>query len=111
MPMLSFILFILIACLLLVVSVVGVVLRIFFPWLLPSRRRYGHRSPGQENGPDDGGGFQSFFGQEKSRKEGEVTIDYVPPRKDFKDARPSTEVDPSDYVEYEEIPNDEKGSR
>lgn len=107
--MLSFVLFILLACLLLVVSLVGAVLRIFFPWLLPSRRKFGQQGASGEKG--QGGGFNPFFAQREPKKEGEVTIDYVPPRKDYKEARPSTQVDPSEYVEYEEIPHDKKDSR
>lgn len=109
--MLSFVLFILIACLLLVVSLVGVVLRIFFPWLLPSRRSFGQQgTSGRKKGAGLDDGFNPFFTrQQDSKKEGEVTIDYIPPRKDYKDAMPSTQVDPSEYVEYEEISHDDEG--
>ncbi len=37
------------------------------------------------------------------KKEGEVSIDYVPPRKDMKDARPADKADEGDYVDFEKV--------
>lgn len=41
--------------------------------------------------------------QERRRKEGEVSIDYVPPRKDMKGARPSDKANEGDYVDFEKV--------
>ena len=37
------------------------------------------------------------------RKEGEVSIDNVHPRKDYRDARPAQEGSAGDYVDYVEV--------
>lgn len=37
------------------------------------------------------------------KKEGEVSIDYVPPRKEMKDARPADKADAGEYVDFEKI--------
>lgn len=39
----------------------------------------------------------------RPRKEGEVSIDYVPPRKDMKDARPADKAAEGDYVDFEKV--------
>lgn len=41
--------------------------------------------------------------RQERKKEGEVSIDYVPPRKDMKDARPADTADEGDYVDFEKI--------
>lgn len=41
--------------------------------------------------------------RQERKKEGEVSIDYVPPRKDMKDARPADKADEGDYVDFEKI--------
>lgn len=93
--MFSFFFFIVIAALLLVVSVVGIVLRIFFPGLFLGRRYFG--SFGESARRETG---------RKNKKEGEVSIDYVPPRRDFRNAQPSQNVSSDQYVDYEEIKDD-----
>ncbi len=40
--------------------------------------------------------------RERSRKEGEVNIDYVPPRQDLRDSRPGN-GSADDYIDYEEV--------
>lgn len=105
--MFSFLVSILIAGLVLVFSIVGLVLRIFFPWLSPFRR--GRHRPDNMSGGTSGSqgrpsGSWGGFGQEKRQKrEGEVSIDYIPPRKDFRNAKPSNNVSPSEYVDFEEV--------
>lgn len=39
----------------------------------------------------------------KRKKEGEVSIDYVPPRQDMKNARPGNKADAGDYIDFEKI--------
>lgn len=45
---------------------------------------------------------QNFSQQERPRKEGEVSIDYMPPRKDLRDNCPGN-GSAGDYVDYEEV--------
>lgn len=41
--------------------------------------------------------------RQERRKEGEVSIDYIPPRKDMKGARPSDKANEGDYVDFEKV--------
>ena len=41
--------------------------------------------------------------RQERKKEGEESIDYVPPRKDMMDARPADKADEGDYVDFEKI--------
>ncbi|MDE6493652.1 MAG: DUF4834 family protein [Bacteroidales bacterium] len=76
--MLSFLLFLVLAIVLLGVSVLRLILHGLF-----SRN-----------------GFSAK--KEHVRKEGEVSIDYVPPRRDLRDSRPGNGTG-NDYVDYEEV--------
>ncbi|MEG1498466.1 MAG: DUF4834 family protein [Bacteroidales bacterium] len=38
-----------------------------------------------------------------NRKEGDIHIDYMPPKQDLKEAKPGTPTNSEDYVDFEEI--------
>ncbi|MDE5762347.1 MAG: hypothetical protein K2H68_02405 [Bacteroidales bacterium] len=48
-------------------------------------------------------GIRPGASRQERRKEGEVSIDYVPPRKDMKGARPSDKANEGDYVDFEKV--------
>lgn len=86
--MISFLLFLLLGFFLLAVFALRLLGRIillpFFPWIRPSDRPFSQK-------------------EERPKREGSVSIDYVPPRQDLKDSRPGSNAPDSDYVDYEEV--------
>ena len=102
--MIAFILSVLLGIFLVVFSLLLVIARKIFGFPLFGRRRNGQApASGQGSG---GGAFTGWQARDPSRREGEVSIDYVPPREDFRNARPAPGGPNDDYVEFEEVRED-----
>lgn len=103
--MLSFILSFLLGIFLVVISIVMIVARKIFGISL-----FGHRRKSQASAQNQGGASYGQQPRDPNRREGEVSIDYVPPREDFRNARPAPGGPNDDYVEFEEVREERNGN-
>ena len=96
--MIAFILSVLFGIFLVVISILLIIARRIFGFSPFRHRANGQASARNQDNPDYG-----RQPREPNRREGEVSIDYVPPREDFRNARPAPGGPNDDYVEFEEV--------
>ncbi len=94
--MISSLLFVLVLVAVLAVSLVMALLRGIFGFFVPGRKN------GQKGFSGQDGNNQDRF-RWRRKKEGEVSIDYIPPKKDLRNARPAYSAKEEEYIDFEEV--------
>lgn len=100
----SYLIFIILLVFAVVFSIVAALLRGIFGLFSFGKKE--DRPKGKTGFPWENGPFARRTPSDR-RKEGEVSIDYVPPRQDMRNARPSYGAKEDEYVDFEEVKDPE----
>lgn len=100
----SYLLFIILLLFAVVFSIVAAVLRSLFGIFI--FRKKGDGRDGRSGLPWENGPF-ARHARSRHKEEGEVSIDYIPPRQDMRHARPAYGAKEDAYVDFEEVKDSE----